>query len=142
MLVVMATPSFATPILADGAWYNFKTAYGIDFGAGLGLAYNHSSAAGFYSDPGVPSWTFDAVGPGALPTIMDGGELGVIGITSFANPGDGPGSCSCGDYPLPCSVDPVMSQGIFFLAPGPHSITISIESTPFPDSNLSWFRVA
>jgi uncharacterized protein (TIGR03437 family) len=34
-----------------------------------------------------------------------------------------------------------VSKGTFQLNPGPHSITISIASTPYPNSYESWFRV-
>jgi len=101
------------------------------------------------SDPrrSVPPWTFDATGFGALLTVLDGGELGdiynvfdfgtLIGATSFVVPDE----YSCGGFPEPCLADPLMSKGFFELLPGPHSITISINSTPYPDSFLSWFRV-
>ena len=136
--------------MTDGTWYNFKTASGVDFGAGAGFAYNHTSASGIYENPGLPPWTFTAGSGGALLTVLDGGELGdiykvwdfgtSIGATSFVNPGV-PGSHACGDFPSPCLADALMSRGFFALLPGPHSITISIQSTPYPDSNLSWFRV-
>ena len=149
-LTIATLPLGATPILTNGTWYNFKTANGVDFGAGVGFAYNHSSAAGFYENPGLPPWTFTAGSGGALLTVLDGGELGdiyrvwdfgtSIGTTSFADPGV-PGSHACGDFPAPCLADALMSRGFFSLLPGAHSITISIQSTPYPDSNLSWFRV-
>ena len=146
LFALAATPSFATAILTDGTWYNFKTASGVDFGAGVGFAYNHSSAAGFYSNPGLPPWTFTAGTGGALLTVLDGGERGdvyrvwdfgnLIGTTSAVTVGPG-----CGEFPVPCLADPLTSRGFFPLASGAHSITISIESTPYPNSNLSWFRV-
>ena len=147
--VVTTAPSFASTVTTNGTWYNFKTSVGVDFGAGVGFAYNHTSASGFYEDPGPPPWTFTA-GTGAAITVLDGGEAGdiynvydfgvLIGSTSFAD-ATTPGSHSCGGFPEPCLADAAISKGTFQLAPGAHSITISVKSSPYPSSTVSWFRV-
>jgi len=150
LVAVTAAPSYASSVATDGTWYNFKTAVGVDYGAGIGFASNHTSASGFYSDPGTAPWTFTATGAGVNLTVVDGGEAGdiyyvwdfgiLVGSTSFAD-ATNPGSYSCGDFPEPCYADPMISKGVFPLAPGPHSITISVRSSPYPNSTLSWFRV-
>ena len=151
-LVFAAMPSFGSVILTDGRWYNFKTELGVDFGAGTSYAYNHSSSSSgdVYYNPNTPPWTFTATGGGVNFTVLDGGELGdrynvwdngtLIGATSAIPAGNVPGSYGCGGGPTACFADPLMSKGTFFLAPGNHSIQISILSTPYPNSTLSWFR--
>jgi uncharacterized protein (TIGR03437 family) len=139
--------SGASTVQMDGRWYNFKTVKGQDFGAGVDFAWNHTSNGGIYYDPGPPAWTFVAPANGATVTVLDGGEIGdvynvwdngqKIGTTSAATPN----AQGCGDVPTNCFADSRVSKGTFQLNPGPHSITISIASTPYPNSYESWFRV-
>ncbi len=153
-----ALPAFATPVALDGTWYNFAWDGAADLGCGTGVVCDYTSAVPFYYDPGLPPWTFDATG-GAMLTVQDGGELGdryhvfdmgaLIGTTSTVDlatyaPGTyvcGGGSPPGGDYPLDCVGDPNISHGSFLLAPGSHSITLSIASTPYENSYLAWFKV-
>lgn len=149
-LTIVAVPGFATPIAVDGTWYNFATVAGMDLGCGQPVDYacNYTSAIPSYYDPGIPPWTFTATGGGALLTVLDGGELGdvynvwdmgvLIGTTSAVDLNLTP--YACGGFPLDCIDDPNMSKGSFALAPGAHSITISIASTPYENSYLSWFK--
>ncbi len=139
--------SGASTVQMDGRWYNFKTVKGVDFGAGVDFAWDHTSDGGIYYDPGPPAWTFIAPSDGATITVLDGGEIGdvynvwdngnKIGTTSAAIQS----AQTCGDTPTACLADSRASKGTFQLAPGPHSITISIASTPYPNSYQSWFRV-
>lgn len=139
--------SGASTVQMDGRWYNFKTQKGVDFGAGVDFAWNHTSYDGIYYDPGPPAWTFSAPSNGATLTVLDGGEVGDvynvydngvrIGTTSAAVAA----ASGCGGTPTACLADARSSKGTFPLAPGPHSITISVASTPYPNSFESWFRV-
>lgn len=139
--------SGASTVQLDGRWYNFKTVKGVDFGAGVDFAWNHTSYDGVYYDPGPPAWTFVAPTNGATVTVLDGGEIGdvynvwdngtKIGTTSSAVQN----AQGCGDNPTACLADSRVSKGTFQLGPGAHSLTISIASTPYPNSYESWFRV-
>lgn len=156
LIVAIATPASADPITFD-QWYNFRTEAGVgddfppglDLGAGAGFAVGHSSFEPFYFAPGDPPWTFTAPAQGATLTVLDGGEYGdvydvfdfdsYLGATSPVDLNLLP-LAPCGDTPQEC-VDTGWSQGSFFLGPGDHSITIAINDTIYPTSNLSWFIV-
>jgi hypothetical protein len=85
----------------------------------------------------APPWTFTADVGGATLTVTDvfvsGDQFEIfdfgtsIGLTSIPVAG-----LDCGDDPVVCLATPGMSNAIFALAAGPHSITITPSIVPEP----------
>ena len=137
-----------TPIILDGPWYEFQF-----FGAGepaVGCLSGGcvSSSAGNSQFVGDPPWTFLAPASGALLTVTDAFLRGDvfdifdfgtrIGSTSTVEVG---GSCVPNETnPDDCLNDPLTSSGIFALAAGNHSITITPSVSPF-GGGAAYFRV-
>lgn len=79
----------------------------------------------------APGWTFDAPAGGALLRVVDAFESGdqfevfdfgvSIGFTSLVPRG---AFSDCGDDPVNCLADPIMSKGSFALGAGSHSLSI------------------
>jgi len=94
----------------------------------------------------TPPWTFAAPAAGALLAVVDAFESGdrfeafdfgaSLGLTSA--PGDPE---DCGDDPVPCLADSDMSQGVFALGAGPHSITLVPVASP-AGSGVGYLRWA
>ncbi|TMH35698.1 MAG: PEP-CTERM sorting domain-containing protein [Betaproteobacteria bacterium] len=92
----------------------------------------------------APPWTFLAPLSGAMLTIVDGFLAGdrfqifdfgvLIGLTSA------PGTGDCGDDPVACLANPGMSQAVFMLLAGQHSITIVPILSPF-DGGVGFLQV-
>jgi hypothetical protein len=130
-----ASSTPADPIVVGGNWYEFQVgalcggfvcpATGCLNGP-VGCIPSPSGNSQFAPDP---PWTFTLVGPGTITVtdialsgdtfdVFDFGVL--IGSTSVV-PIFG---TNCGLDPVPCSLDPNVSHGVFSLTAGPHSITI------------------
>jgi hypothetical protein len=145
LLLAMAMPASAGPVTVDGPWYEFA------FGGPGSLATEGSgtvpSSGGnsVYADD--PPWTFAAGAPGVNLTVTDAFLYGdvfkvldnavVIGTTSTPGPlGD-----SGNSDPEVAILDPDMSHGMFYLAPGLHSITIYAIVSPY-GGGAGFFRAA
>jgi hypothetical protein len=84
----------------------------------------------------APPWTFVAPAGGTVLTVTDAFLRGdVFRVFDFGAPiGDTSAVAvggACGDDPVPCLADPLVSSGVFPLAAGPHSITIAPTVSPF-----------
>jgi hypothetical protein len=93
----------------------------------------------------APPWTFtlkvaaplivtDAFLHGDSFDIKDNGAL-IFSTPNVATDGNG-----CGDNPVTCLADPRASHGSFFLAAGPHSITIFPNA--IADAGAAYFEIA
>jgi hypothetical protein len=131
-----AKPTYAGPVVVGGPWVEF-----IFLGAGVPArgcfpadplspfgCVPSSGGNSIFGD--APPYTFTAGATGVILTVTDafnrGDALdvfdfgGLIGTTpTVAAVGN------CGDNPVPCSVDPLVSHAIFILAPGAHSISFA-----------------
>jgi hypothetical protein len=84
---------------------------------------------------GAPPWTFLAPAQGAILVVTDAFLAGdrfqvfdfgaSIGLTSVPS-----GSADCGDDPVPCLSTAGVSNGLFSLASGNHSLTITPTLAP------------
>ena len=84
----------------------------------------------------APPWTFSGNPGGATLTVTDAFTSGDVfevfdfgvslGTTTAVDT-----SGDCGDDPVPCLADPLMSHRAFALGAGPHSITIVPTESPF-----------
>lgn len=130
----LVVPAFAGPINA-GQWLQFSfSTPGVP-----ATGCNPADLAGDFCIPssGVPSafldappWTYTAPAQGALLFVTDAFASGdrfelfdggvSIGLTSIFTAG-----VACGDDPSVCIGTPGMSTGVFNLAPGNHSLTLS-----------------
>ncbi len=85
----------------------------------------------------APAWIFDAPASGALLTVVDAFASGdrfeifdfgvLVGFTSLIPRG---AFSDCGDDPVNCLADAVMSKGFFVLGPGSHSLTLTPLESP------------
>ena len=90
-----------------------------------------------------PPWTFTLLGVGSI-TVTDAFNRGdsfdiydfgvLIGSTPTVPQFD-----TCGTNPVPCSMDPAVSHGVFSLSVGPHSITIFARDSG--GAGAAYFRV-
>lgn len=147
-LEVQPGPAQEAPVPIGGLWQEFSfTRVGVLARGcapadpeGLGCV---PSSGGNSEFAGPPPWTFE--GPATLILATDAFlygdafevfDFGVsIGTTPLVYT-DG----SCGDDPVPCSLDPASSTAVFNLGPGTHSITIVPVKSPF-GSGAAYFRV-
>jgi hypothetical protein len=129
---LLATPAAAGPI-TGGVFYEFGftdagvLATGCDPNDPFGPFCTPSSGTPTVAAD-APPWTFIAPAGGSTFTVIDAFDAGdqfeildfgvVIGMTSL------PGIGNCGDDPMVCLADAVMSRGTFALAAGAHSLTI------------------
>lgn len=134
-----------------GAWYEFSfTEAGIPArgcaptdSLGLGCAPSQAGNSVFV---GAPAWEFIAPEAGAILTVTDAFRQGdiydvfdfgnLIGSTSVVIPTDE----TCGDNPETCFANPASSKGVFNLASGLHSITITPSASPF-GAGAAYFRI-
>ncbi|HEY1325551.1 MAG TPA: PEP-CTERM sorting domain-containing protein [Casimicrobiaceae bacterium] len=134
-LLSFALPASAGPIVAN-AWLEFAVSEpGID-----ATGCDPEDPLGPFCIPSggtptqfldAPPWTFTAPATGASLTVVDAFEsteqfelfdFGVsLGLTS---PPAATAIVDCGDDPVVCLGTPGMSQGVFALASGDHSITL------------------
>jgi hypothetical protein len=112
----------ASPVVVGGPWYAFEFGFPGTFAVGTAT---HDSA-----DPGLPPWTYDAAtatsvkitdsySAGDMFSLYDLGVL--VGTTSIVN------TAAIGTTnPTPDVdyLDPLLSHGLFTLAPGHHELTI------------------
>jgi len=127
---LVATPASAADILLD-QWYNFV------FG-GVGSSLASGGELGTNPDaiyPGAGPWTFTLTGSGTLTLIdgfLSGDQFNVtnfgisIGDTSLPTEG-----AACGSNITACLATPEISQGVFALGPGAHSISGTTLLSPF-----------
>jgi len=129
-------PALADPISLD-TWYEFSftdpgvPAVGCDPADPAG-GFCLSSSGTPTSPVGAPPWTLtgsavltvtDAFGSGDRFEVFDFGAS--LGLTSLPGVGG-----DCGDDPVPCLVDPLISQGSFLLGAGSHEVTIIPVDSP------------
>lgn len=132
-----AKPTYAGPVVIGGPWVEF-----------VFLGVNVPARGCFPADPlspfscvpssggnsifgDAPPYTFTAGATGVILTVTDAFNHGdaldvfdfgaLIGTTPTVAADGG----TCGDNPVPCSVDPAVSHAIFILAPGMHSISFA-----------------
>ena len=89
-------------------------------------------------------WTFTLGAGGGTLTVTDAFSIGdafnvfdfgvLIGMTPSVATGG-----SCGDNPVPCFANPLVSHGVFSLLAGAHSITIQSRVAPF-GAGAAYFR--
>ena len=138
--------------VALGEWYEFSF-----FDAGtpaMGCFPADPSAPECIPSSGTPAtfadgapWTFMAGSPGARLTVTDAFyhgdafdvfDLGkLIGSTMPAAAAD---FLSCGDDPVPCLSDPLISKGTFLLGPAAHAISIVPNASAY-GAGVGYFRV-
>jgi len=130
-LLLTASSAQASPInVNDPLWYEFGFGAPPGPGTACTAATCIPSSAGNSQFAGDPAWTFVLGAAGGAITVTDAfnrtdrfeifDNLASIGLTSLPS-----GSGSCGDNPVPCLADPLVSHGIFALGAGAHSITIN-----------------
>jgi len=133
-LFLFASSAFAGPIAVD-AYYEFGFGVAGDPATGCDpidpagpFCISSSGTPTTFLD--APAWTFTSGATGSTLTVTDAFLSGdrfqlfdfgaSIGLTSaFVADTD------CGDDPVPCLADPGMSHGVFALASGAHSITLT-----------------
>lgn len=130
----------AVPVPIGGPWQEFQFGATGTFAVACTSCVPSSGGNSVFAGP--PPWTF--AGDARL-TVTDafliGDEFQVfdnavsIGSTPVvANVG------SCGDDPVPCSVNPLVSHRVFDLGGGAHSLTIKLADSPF-NSGAAYFRL-
>jgi PEP-CTERM motif-containing protein len=145
---ISCNPAVETPAASGCTWYNF---YSLTDGTITG----GSSFTNYYVPSLDPPWTITTTVATNL-RVLDGGHEGdtfsvfdngkKIGTTSSAVidaihscAGDTTGQ---GTDPAACWNDSLMSRGIFLLAPGSHSLTITWDQrVPGGNSSLQWFEI-
>jgi len=131
---VAARALSAVTVPTAGPWQEFQFGGTGSFAFACGGCAPSSGGNSVFA--GSPPWTFNAPAEGALLTVtdafLDGDVFEIfdnnasIGVTSTpATTG------SCGDDPDPCLLDPQVSHGVFWVAPGAHSLTIKAIASPF-----------
>ena len=136
-------PGPEAPVPIGTLWQEFEFS-GVGVSATGCGACTPSSGGNSQFAPAAP-WTFTAPAQGAILTVTDAFTLGdVFNVFDFGFPiGSttvvGAGG-SCGSDPVVCLGDPLTSHGVFFLVPGPHSITIVPSASPF-GAGAAYFRV-
>ena len=125
----------ADPIVVGGNWYEFQ--FG-GFCSGPSCPATACTTGPFSCIPSpsgnsefapIPPWTFTLNGPGFI-TVTDvalsGDAFDVFdfGLLIGSTPSVTLFGTICGLDPVPCSMDPNVSHGVFSLTAGPHSITI------------------
>lgn len=130
----------ATAVPTDGTWFCFF------FGetGSFAEADPDCDLDEFYDPAPAPPWTFTAGASGASFTVADccnsGDQFEVfdfgvsIGVTPIVDTNSG-----CG-LPDDCNSNPAVSHRTYFLAPGPHSITIQVINSPFGEGQ-GFFKV-
>lgn len=135
--VVGAAPSIKADPIEVGIWYEFQRA---PFCSGpfcptASCTFSSSGPNCIPSPSGNsvfapnPPWTFTLLGPGII-TVTDAAQSGDafdifdFGILIGSTPNVPIAGTICGADPVPCSLDPLVSHGVFSLTAGPHSITI------------------
>lgn len=142
LLLVATVPVYAGPIAVGGSWYEFAFGPVGSFATnGTGTAPS-SGGNSVYADD--PPWTFAAGADGAYLTVTDAFLQGdaftifdnavLVGSTPLV--AQGPGGVS---DPAITVLDPTWSHAAFWLAPGPHSITIQMLASPY-GSGAGFFR--
>ena len=126
----------ADPIVVGGNWYEFE--YGVfcsgpscpAIGCLNGPLSCIPSPSGNSQFAPNPPWTFTLLGAGFI-TVTDAALSGDVfdvfdfGVLIGSTPNVPIAGTICGVDPVPCSMDPNVSHGVFSLTAGPHSITIS-----------------
>lgn len=131
----------ASPITL-GQWYEFRFVGPGSFGTACTSAFCFPGVNSVFA-PDSP-WTFtssqsvvvrltDGFPAGDSFTLFDFGSL--VGSTPLVGI-----SVGCGNNPAVCISDPAMSQGVFVLAAGAHSLTIRADNVPF-GTGAGFFRV-
>ena len=145
----MASSTRADPVPVGGLWQEFSwTAAGV-FARGCspadpgGLGCVPSSGGNSTFAP-APPWTFAFGAGGGNLTVTDAFSIGdafnvfdfgvLIGMTPTVAQGG-----NCGDNPVPCLANPLVSHGVFSLLAGAHSITIQSRVAPF-GAGAAYFR--
>jgi hypothetical protein len=131
-----SAPALADPISLD-TWYEFSftdpgvPAVGCDPADPAG-GFCISSSGTPTLPVGAPPWTLTG---SAVLTVTDAFESGdrfevfdfgaSLGLTSLPGLGG-----DCGDDPVPCLADPLISKGFFLLGAGSHEITLIPVDSP------------
>ena len=132
-----AAPSIKADPIDVGTWYEFQRqpfclgpfcqmVSCIPTPSGPSCIPSSSGNSQFAPDP---PWTFNLLGPGTI-TVTDAAQSGDafdifdFGVFIGSTPDVPIAGTICGTDPVPCSLDPLVSHGVFSLAPGFHSITI------------------
>jgi hypothetical protein len=137
--IVVGSLLFATPALAGPISVDTYFEFGFGDVGDLATGCDPDDPAGPFciSSGGTPTavldapaWTFTSGATGSTLSVTDAFtsgdrfnifDFGVsIGLTSLFV-----ADTDCGDDPVPCLADPGMSHGVFALATGSHSITLS-----------------
>lgn len=136
-VVVGAAPSIKADPVVVGQWYEFQrapfclgpfcpTASCLPSTTGPNCIPSPTGNSQFAPNP---PWTFTLQGPGII-TVTDAAQSGdAFDIFDFgtligSTPDVPIAGTICGTDPVPCSLDPLVSHGVFSLTAGPHSITI------------------
>jgi hypothetical protein len=150
IVLSIAETVHADPVVIGGGWQEFSfTALSV-FARGCFPADQDQDALDCIPSSsnnsefvGMPPWTFtssasvrltvtDAFLRGDAFEIFDNGRS--IGMTPL-----GAFNGGCGDDPVPCLADPLVSHAVFTLGIGPHSITII--PIAMVDPGAGYFRV-
>jgi len=145
----MASSARADPVPVGGLWQEFSwTGPGV-FARGclpndpLGLGCVPSSGGNSAFAP-APPWTFTFGAGGGNLTVTDAFSIGDsfnifdFGVLIGTTPSVAQGG-NCGDNPVPCLANPLVSHGVFSLLAGAHSITIQTRVAPF-GAGAAYFR--
>ena len=150
--MLTATSATAGPIVFD-EWYEFSfTDAGVtttgcfpDDPAGL-FCVPSSGTPTTFAD--APQWTFAAPASGAVLTVTDafvsGDQFEIFDFGVFVGMTSLPAAAAlvnCGDDPVPCLTTAGISNGVFLLAPGNHSLSITPLQSP-DGLGAAYFRVA
>jgi hypothetical protein len=137
-------------IALGGPWYEFSFGQVGQDAKGCSPADPSASSctpssAGNSVFAGASPWEFEVPAAGAILKVTDAFARGdVFSIFNFNNPigttstpflGGG-----CGDNPENCFADPLVSKGVFNLAPGQYSLRIVPTNSPF-GGGAAYFRL-
>ena len=145
------SPAQAATLTLGGPWYEFSfTQTGVPangcFPADPQAPRCVPSSEGNSVFVGSPPWEFVVPQQGAILKVTDGFlRASVFNIFNF---GTFIGSTSpielggtCGSNPEVCFTDPFTSNGIFYLAAGPHSLSISPKVGSPVGAGAAYFRI-
>lgn len=139
LALFLALPGSAS-VITYNQWYVLEWSNAV-----IGSPVVNGASFGVELDPGPPAWTF--TGSGWL-TVTDkynpGDEFHLFdfGALFATTPDVATGDYSGGGDPDVCVLDPLLSHGSYWLAPGDHSITMSIAGlASTSDSGNGSFRL-
>jgi hypothetical protein len=144
LLLAMATPAYAGPIMGGGLWYEFTFDGTGSFATDGAGTVPSSGGNSVHADD--PPWTFAAGAGGAVLTVTDAFLYGdafeifdnavSIGSTPLVQRLDD----SFNSDPAIAVLDPDMSHAAFLLGAGVHSLTIQAIASPH-SGGAAYFRI-